>query len=101
VTVAPTAPNEVEKPIINSPFAELTLHWQIEKGKPPVKAEGRRPASYFYRVPEGGSRGRKGKRQLSLVGDTAVGQQEDLHLVNWIRRRLKEWREAGLTPAPA
>lgn len=94
-TQPPTAPNEVENPIINSPFAEPAFHWRIEKGKPPVKAPGRRPASYFYRVPESGARGRKGKAQLSLLRDTAVGQQEDLHRVNWIRGRVKEWREAG------
>ena len=40
---APTAPNEVDEPIINSPFAEPALHCQIEKGKQPVKPPGRRP----------------------------------------------------------
>jgi type III restriction enzyme len=28
--------NEVESPIINSPFAEPAVHWQIERGKQPV-----------------------------------------------------------------
>jgi len=72
VTQPPTAPNEVENLIINSPLAEPALHWQIEKGKAPVKAPGRRPASYFCRVPEGSGPGSKGHRQLSLLGDTAV-----------------------------
>ncbi len=91
----PATPNEVETPIINSPFAEPRYHWRIAKAEVPVKAAGRRPASYFYRVPEGATRGRKGGRQLLLLGDTAVGQQEDLYLVNWIRGRLAEWRAAG------
>jgi type III restriction enzyme len=91
----PATPNEVENPIINSPFAEPRYHWRIAKAEVPVKAAGRRPASYFYRVPEGATRGRKGGRQLLLLGDTAVGQQEDLYLVNWIRGRLAEWRAAG------
>ena len=40
----PSGPLEVESPIINSPFYEPRFHWQIRKGEPPVKAEGRRPA---------------------------------------------------------
>jgi hypothetical protein len=47
----PIAPNEVDEPIICSPFAEPTHHWHIARGLPPVKAEGRRPASNYYRVP--------------------------------------------------
>ncbi len=95
------APNEVETPIINSPFAEPCYHWQIEKGKPPVKAKGRRPASYFYRVPDSATRGRKPQAQMSLKGDRHLetgldlGQQEELYRVTWIRRRLAEWRAAG------
>lgn len=97
---ASVAPNEVESPIINSPFAEPALHWQIEKGRQPVKASGRRPASYFYRVPESSGRGRKSKKQLSLEGDLGVGQQEDLPLVNGLRNRIKEWRDGKLTGIP-
>ena len=54
---------EVESPIINSPFREPESHWQIGLGKPPVKAEGRRRASYFYRVPEHAGRGRRNRTQ--------------------------------------
>lgn len=96
----PVAPNEVESPIINSPFSEPAQHWQIEKGKQPVQATGRRPASYFYRVPESSGRGRKSKKQLSLEGDLGIGQQEDLPLVNWLRGRVKEWRNGKLTGIP-
>ena len=74
-----SAANEVESPIINSPFAEPAVHWRIERGK---QAVGRRPASYFFRVPESSGRGRMNKAQLSLGGDLDVGQQEDLPLVN-------------------
>ena len=91
----PTAPNEVDEPIINSPFAEPALHWQIEKGQPPVKVPGRRPASYYYRVPDSAARGRKAKAQRSLLGETNVGEREDLDLVNWLRERIKDWRAAG------
>ncbi|MDD5268791.1 MAG: DEAD/DEAH box helicase family protein [Methylococcales bacterium] len=92
--------NEVQNPIINSPFVEPKLHWQIEHGKSPVKAEGRRPASYFYRVPESAGRGRKNKKQMTLQGDLNVGEQEDLPIVNWLRMRVKEWRAGVLTGIP-
>ncbi|MFZ2171507.1 MAG: DEAD/DEAH box helicase family protein, partial [Methylococcaceae bacterium] len=92
--------NEVQNPIINSPFVEPKLHWQIEHGKSPVKAEGRRPASYFYRVPESAGRGRKNKNQMTLQGDLNVGELEDLPIVNWLRMRVKEWRTGVLTGIP-
>ena len=83
---------EVDSPIINSPFREPEQHWQIERGKPPVKAEGRRRASYFYRVPEHSGRGKKGKKQAELFDD-AKGEEIELEIVNLIRSRVKEWRE--------
>ena len=91
----PIAPNEVDEPIICSPFAEPTRHWHIERGLPPVKAEGRRPASYYYRVPSGAARGRQRKAQLALLKETDIGQLEELHLVNSLRRAVAEWRAAG------
>src|SRR5690554_898899 len=96
----PIASNEIESPIINSPFKEPEFYWQIEKGKQPIKAAGRRPASYFYRVPESSGRNRRVKDQLSLEGDLGIGQQEDIPLVNWIRHRIKEWRTGKLTGIP-
>jgi type III restriction enzyme len=39
---------EVDSPIINSPFREPEFHWQIERGKPPAKAEG----NHIFSVPE-------------------------------------------------
>src|SRR4051794_20135509 len=90
---------EVDSPIINSPFREPEYHWQIERGTPPVKAEGRRRASYFYRVPEHAGRGRKNK-QAELFED-AKGEEVELEIVNLIRERVKEWRtgtRSGGTP---
>ena len=54
--------NAVENPIINSPYDEPRQHWHIEEGKPPRKQTGRRPASYFLRVPERAARGRRDAR---------------------------------------
>jgi len=97
VDQAPVAPNEVAEPIINSPFAEPAQHWQIEKGTLPVKVPGRRPASFYYRVPDHAKRGSKkqGSQRPLPLQKSEVGQQEDLILVNWLRARVKDWREAG------
>lgn len=92
--------NEVQNPIINSPFTEPKQHWFIEHGKSPSKAQGRRPASYYYRVPESSGRGKKNKKQMSLQGDLAVGEQEDLPIVNWLRKRITEWRSGAITGIP-
>ena len=85
---------EVDSPIINSPFREPEYHWQIERGKPPVKATGRRRASYFYRVPEHAGRGRKNKKQTELF-ESEKGEEVELEIVNLIRDRVKEWRRGG------
>jgi type III restriction enzyme len=91
------APIEVESPIINSPFYEPRLHWQIEKAKAPVKANGRRPGSYYFRVPEHAGRGRKAAPQQSLLPEAELGQLDELALVNRLRQRVAAWREGTLT----
>jgi type III restriction enzyme len=87
----PITPAEVESPIINSPFVEPKFHWRIERAKAPVKAEGRRRAGYFYRVPEHAGRGRKNKAQAEMF-ESEKGEEVDLALVNAIRDRIKGWR---------
>lgn len=82
----------VESPIINSPFREPDDHWQIAQGTPPVRAEGRRLASYFYRVPEHAGRGRRNRTQGEMF-ESARGEEVELSLVNTIRERLKNWRD--------
>src|SRR6266542_1577039 len=77
---------EVEEPILNSPFAEPTEYWQIEEGKPPARATGRRRAGYFYRDPRGPE---------PEAGEAARGDWQELELVNLIRERLEVWRESG------
>jgi len=88
----PLTPVEVESPIINSPFREPEFHWVIERGKPPVKAAGRRRASYFYRVPEHAGRGRKNKATADMF-EAEKGEEVDLAIVNEIRTRIKNWRK--------
>ena len=64
--------NAVANPIINSPYEEPKQHWHIEEGKQPRIELGRRPASYFLRVPERAARGR---RQCGARGDVRGGHQ--------------------------
>jgi type III restriction enzyme len=77
---------EVEQPILNSPFAEPAEHWQLEEGQPPVRANGRRPAGYFYRDP---------KAPAPEPGAPSRGSWQELELVNLIRERVEQWRGAG------
>lgn len=92
-----TTDTAVENPIINSPFVEPQCYWDIKKGEPPKTVAGRREAYYYYRVPDSAKRGRKSKDQLSFEGELGIGQKEDLPIVNWLRKRVKEWREGILT----
>ncbi|NEI28466.1 MULTISPECIES: BPTD_3080 family restriction endonuclease [Rhizobium] len=85
---------EVDSPIINSPFQEPVSHWLIERGKPPTKTEGRRRASYFYRVPEHAGRGQRSKQQTELF-ESEKGEEIELEIVNFIRERVKEWRSGS------
>jgi len=90
-------PLEVESPIINSPFYEPQFHWKVRKGEQPEKVEGRRPASFYFRVPERAQRGRKPQLEEDLFGEAEVGQEEELALVNLLRQHVREWREGSLT----
>jgi type III restriction enzyme len=85
--------NAVEAPIINSPYEEPRYYWHIEAAKQPQKREGRRDASYFFRVPERAARGRKAAVQVALFDDTAKGQEYLLDIANLIRKRLVDWRK--------
>lgn len=77
---------EVEQPILNSPFEEPAEHWQIEEGKAPKRIPGRRPAGYFYRDP---------KAPPPEPDLPARGEWQELELVNLLRERLAQWRQAG------
>jgi len=77
---------EVEQPILNSPFEEPAEHWLIQEGQTPTRAPGRRQAGYFYRNP---------KAPQPEPGEPARGDWEELELVNLVRERVAQWREAG------
>jgi type III restriction enzyme len=77
---------EVDTPILNSPYEEPVEYWQIEDGRPPARALGRRPAGYFYRDP---------KAPPPEPGEPQRGSWQELELVNQIRKQLAEWRRLG------
>ena len=76
---------EVPTPILNGPFDEPARHWRLEEGIPPEVQPGRRPAGYYYREP------RRGVQE----GGGSRGVWREMPLVNLIRDRVREWREAG------
>src|SRR5579863_3866456 len=84
--------NSVENPIINSPYEEPRFHWYIKKDLAPEKRAGRRPASYFLRVPERAARGRVPRDQKEMFDETAIGEEYSLERPNLLRKRLAEWR---------
>ena len=79
--------NEVENPIINSPYQEPAAHWKIHEHEPAEKIEGRRKPTYIY-LPPG--------IQISSENEREVGYEIELQLVSRIRERLAEWRPLAL-----
>ena len=88
--------NAVENPIINSPYEAPQQHWHIEEGKQPQKRPGRRPASYFLRVPERAARGRRAADQMALIDEDVKGSEYLLDLANLLRQRVQAATEQGL-----
>ncbi len=76
---------EVEKPILNSPYEEPKEYWNLREGETPERAQGRRPAMYYYRPPS----------KESDRNSSGPGVAIELKLVNRIRQRLAEWRGSG------
>jgi type III restriction enzyme len=85
--------NAVANPIINSPYAAPEQHWHIEEGRKPRLESGRRPASYFLRVPEGAARGRSAAGQSEMFDEDLKGNEYLLDLANLLRQRVQEWRD--------
>ena len=77
---------EVPEAIICSPFEVPDHFWHLEEGRTPEKRPGRRPAIYYYPQPE---------RDEAPGGLTPQSTAIELKLVNLIRARVSEWRQAG------
>jgi type III restriction enzyme len=89
-----------DRPIINSPYAYPSQHWELdEEGQPTQRIiESRRGAEFVTPIPKPRQRGRARGGQQQFVIDEGQGistqeQQYDVTgAVNEIRRRVDQWR---------
>ena len=78
----------VESPVICSPYDEPTHYWEYDRNTGHAeRRSGRRPAAYWYKVQDPGTR--RGQMRLELQED-----RRDLDLVNRLRADVKRWRES-------
>lgn len=105
-----------EKPILNSPYAYPTRHWELDaQGQPTLQIiEKRRRADFITPIPKPRKRKDKGAaKQEALVFDEGQGlstqtQQYELSAtINAVRTQVDRWRELpdpndwGVTPETA
>jgi type III restriction enzyme len=82
----------IENPIINSPYDPPEQHFQLGSDGPTgTVLEGRRPSESFIPVP--GSK--KGKEQQALDFDATGERREKNSLINDIRFEVDRWRARG------
>ncbi len=95
-----------EQPIINSPYARPSRHWELdEAGQPTQKiVENRRPVKFITPIPKPKRQRGSAGQQAALVFDEGKGlstvQQQYAHaeIINGIRRHVDLWRN---TPDPS
>ena len=79
----------VESPVICKPYYEPTHYWDYDRNTGHAeKRLGRRPAAYWYKLPDADAR--RGQLSLELEED-----RRDLVLVNRLRADVKRWRESN------
>src|SRR5450755_1968665 len=87
-----------ERPILNSPYAEPSRHWELDKsGQPTQKViERRRAAEFITPIPK--PKRREGGEQSSLElgegGGLSTETQQYAHtaIINGVRDLVNEWR---------
>ena len=88
-----TAPvNEVDQPILNSPYDEPDEYWLIREGKPPERKQGRRPSIIF---PPADQRDEWAAEDERLLPSSEYKGAFELSLVCRIRERVARWRADG------
>ena len=79
----------VESPVICKPYYEPTHYWEYDRNTGgATKLPGRRPAAYWYKLPDADTR--RGQTALQFDED-----RRDLPLVNKLRADVKRWRQAN------
>ncbi len=89
-----------EKPILNSPYAIPSRHWELDEGGQPTQKiiESRRPAEFITPIPKPKKR-KSSEKQSSLVFDEGKGlstqeQQYDITaIINGVRDQVEAWRK--------
>jgi len=81
-----------EKPILNSPYAEPSQHWELDpSGQPTQKViPTRRRAEFISPIPK--PRRRQGELLLGDEGLSTDRQQYDHAIINGVRREVDAWR---------
>jgi type III restriction enzyme len=91
-----TGNNEVNQPILNSPFREPEHFWFLREGHMPEKREGRRPSFVF----EPRDQKTPWSTDNRILKRSQLYQNAyELVMVNLIRERLKVWEQSGFAGA--
>ncbi len=95
-----------EKPILNSPYAYPTRHWELDEHGQPTQhiVEARRLAKYVTPIPKPRKR-KSAAKQQDLVFDEGLGlstqeqqYEKTAEYINALRQQVDQWREL---PNPA
>ncbi len=87
-----------ERPILNSPYACPTRHWELdEQGQPTQRTlESRRRAEFITPIPK--PRKQKAVKQQQLIYDEGKGlstkeqQYDPTPVINRLRQHVEQWR---------
>ena len=83
----------IQNPIINSPFAEPERHFRFDdEGITNQIVAERRISAYFVPIAQPK---KKGKDRQKTFDDWTADRIEENHTVNFIRQRVRIWREGG------
>ena len=93
-----------EHPILNSPYAYPSRHWELDHGQPTEKIkDARRPAEYITPLPKPRkSKGQSAQSSLLLDDDLGISSQEQEYqktaaIINSVRQEVDKWRASPLS----
>ncbi|QKW43799.1 BPTD_3080 family restriction endonuclease [Streptomyces microflavus] len=88
----------IEDPIINSPYSEPALHWELDSNGQPTgeKAVGRRASESLMPVPKPRKGSKAAARQAELFGfDGVLETRRSNDIIAEIRTLVRDWRDQG------
>lgn len=85
--------NDVNQPIICSPFQEPKQYWHLEPNKEPIRKPGRRPSIIFPPETTQGMSWEPVPGVLEISNEFV--RAYELKLVQKIRGEVKRWKEEG------